>query len=74
MKQIIQKIGDKLIQVIAGLVYTILLVMAFSSRNFEVTLLILVGGGIVATLFFYLLFALLDMRDSLRDIRDSLKK
>ena len=77
IKNLIQKLGDKLIPFVAIFAYLAVLVQALPLMNhswtFMLGLFVLVGGAISVTVFFYLLYAFMDMRDSLRDIRESLK-
>ena len=71
MKKIIQNLGDSFINIVAILAYILVIFTGISSMQFSVMagLGYTIIGIVSVTMIFYVLFILIDIRDSLRAIK-----
>lgn len=74
MKNLIQTFGDSFITIIAAIAYIGVVVNGIAAMqgytgSFMGGILVIIGGFISVTMVFYILFVLIDIRDSLREIK-----
>lgn len=74
MKNLIQTFGDSFITIIAAIAYIGVVVSGIAAMqgytgSFMGGILVIIGGFISVTMVFYILFVLIDIRDSLREIK-----
>ena len=72
MKDKIQSFGDKFISIIAILSYLAVIVSGFGTMqaSFLMGLMTIIGGVVSVTMLFYGIFIMIDIRDSLREIKN----
>jgi len=75
MKDKIQSFGDKFISIIAILSYLAVIVSGFGAMqgyggSFWIGLVTIIGGAVSVTMLFYGIFIMIDIRDSLREIKN----
>ena len=75
MKNMIQSLGDKFIAIVVILAYLGVIVAGIGAMqsyggNFLKGLMTMIGGFISVTMVFYGIFILIDIRDSLREIKN----
>lgn len=74
MKNFIQSFGDSFISIIAVIAYFSVVVSGIGAMqgytgSFIAGILVILGGFVSVTMVFYILFVLIDIRDSLREIK-----
>ena len=74
MKNFIQSFGDSFISIIAVIAYISVVISGIGAMqgytgSFIAGILVILGGFVSVTMVFYILFVLIDIRDSLREIK-----
>jgi len=75
MKDFIQSIGDKFLAIFVVLAYIGVLAAGINSMQgynggFWAGMGVIIGGFLSVSMFFYSIYVLIDIRDSLREIKD----
>lgn len=76
MKDFIQLIGDKFLTLIVLISYGIVVILGIVSwvhESFFTFLITIIIGGLLVSLIFYFIYLIIDIRDSLREIKNKIK-
>jgi len=72
LKKFIQAFGDSFISFIVAISYIVVVMSGFAAMKMSMMygLMLIIGGVMSITMIFYVLFILIDIRDSLRTIKE----
>lgn len=76
MKDFIQLIGDKFLTLIVLISYGVVVILGIISwvhESFFTFLITIIMGGVLVSLTFYFIYLIIDIRDSLREIKNKIK-